>query len=89
MPRAPRHRVLKGAKIVLLNQWSVVDCTIRDMSESGAKIICKDQVAVPNEFRFLIPSENTIRTARVIWRRNDMLGIQFTSEASRAPARKF
>ncbi len=85
---AQRMRVLKGAKIVSMNQWSVVDCTVRDLSETGAKIICGDQAAVANEFRFLIPSENTIRNARVVWRRGDLLGIEFTSEKTRAPARK-
>ena len=81
-------RVLKGAKLVSMNQWSLVDCTVRDMSETGAKIICGDQAAVANEFRFLLPSDNSIRTARVVWRRGDMLGIEFTSEKSRAPVRK-
>lgn len=81
-------RVLKGAKIVSMNQWSVVDCTVRDMSETGAKLICGDQVAVANEFRFLMPSENTIRTAKVIWRRGDQLGIEFTSEKTTAPLQK-
>jgi hypothetical protein len=83
-----RSRVLKAAKLVSLNKWSVVDCTIRDMSETGARIICKDQLAVANEFRFLMPFENTIRNARVIWRREDALGIEFTSVKERAPTRK-
>jgi hypothetical protein len=86
--RAVRNRVLKGAKIVSLSNWSLVDCTIRDISATGARIVCGDQAAVANEFRFLIPSENTICNARVVWRREDMLGITFTSEKTRAPARK-
>ena len=87
--KAVRSRVLKGAKIVSMDKWSVVDCTIRDLSTTGARIICGDQAAVANEFRFMIPSENTICTAKVIWRREDMLGIVFTSEKTKAPARKF
>lgn len=87
-PRPARQRVLKGAKIVL-NNWGVVDCTLRNLSESGAKIVCQDQAAVPNEFRLMILTDNTIRDAHVIWRRDDMLGLKFTSEATRAPARKF
>lgn len=82
---APRNKVLKGAKIVHLSNWSLADCTIRDLSETGAKLIVGDQVAVPNEFRFLITSENTIRNARVVWRRGDMVGITFTSEKTKAP----
>ena len=81
-------RVLKSAKIVSMNQWSVVDCTVRDMSETGARLICGDQVSVANEFRFLLPSDNSIRTAKVVWRRGDLLGIEFTSEKTRAPVRK-
>lgn len=84
-----RMRVLKGAKIVHMNNWSLVDCTIRDISETGARIICGDQMAVANEFRFLIPSDNTICNAKVVWRRGDLLGITFTSEKTKAPVQKF
>ena len=83
-----RQRVLKGAKIVALHQWTIVDCTVRDLSETGARIICKDQMAVQNEFRFLILADNTICNAKVVWRRGDEIGIEFTSEKTRAPARK-
>ncbi|MDE2385471.1 MAG: PilZ domain-containing protein [Alphaproteobacteria bacterium] len=81
--------MLKGAKIVSLNNWTLIDCVIRDMSETGARLICKDPVAVANEFRLLIPNDNTICSARVVWRREDQIGITFTSEKTRAPARKF
>jgi PilZ domain len=84
-----RARVLKGAKLVDMRNWSLVDCTVRDMSDTGARIVCGDQFAIANEFRFLIPSDNTIQNARVVWRRGDLLGIEFVGEKSRAPARKF
>jgi PilZ domain len=84
-----RSRVLKGAKLVDMRNWSLVDCTVRDMSDTGARIVCGDQFAIANEFRFLIPSDNTIQNARVVWRRGDLLGIEFVGEKSRAPARKF
>jgi PilZ domain len=85
---APRARVLKGAKILALDRWTVVDCTVRDISETGAKLLCGDPMAIANEVRFLLPTENTIRNARVVWRRETMIGIEFTSEKTRAPARK-
>lgn len=84
-----RSRVLKGAKLVHMSNWSLVDCIVRDLSETGARIICGDQFAVANEFRFLIPSANTIQNARVVWRRGDLLGIEFMGEKTRAPARKY
>ena len=86
---ARRSRVLKDGKIVTLNNWSVVDCCVRDWSETGARLKCKDQLAVPNEFRLVLPSDNTIRDVRVVWRREDYLGITFTSPATTAPPRKW
>jgi hypothetical protein len=85
---APRQRTLKSAKIVHLTKWLVVDCAVRDISATGAKLQCKAQMSVPDEMRFLMVSENTIRTAKVVWRREDLIGIEFTGEPERAPPRK-
>ncbi len=84
-----RSRVLKDGKIVTLNNQSVIDCSVRDRSDSGARIRCAHQAAVPNNFRLMMPGDNTIRDAHVIWRRGDHLGIVFTGEACRAPPRKW
>lgn len=86
---ARRQRVLKQGKIVFANNMSIVDCTIRDMSETGAKILCGDQVGVPNEFRLMTMSDNLIRDVKVMWRRGDQVGIKFTSAPRRAPPRKW
>lgn len=86
---AQRTRVLKDGKIVLFGDWSVVDCTVRDWSATGARLRCRHQQAVPNEFRLLLPSDNSIRNVRVVWRRADDIGVMFTSEATQAPPRKW
>lgn len=86
---ARRARVLKDGKIVMLNNWSVVDCCVKDWSDTGARLKCADQLAVPNEFRLVLPGDNTIRDARVIWRREEYLGVMFTSQPRAAPPRKW
>ncbi len=86
---ARRHRVLKDGKIITLNNWSVVDCCVKDWSDTGAKLKCADQAAVPNDFRLVLPHDNTIRDARVVWRREELLGVVFTSPAKPAPPRKW
>lgn len=73
----------------MLNNWSVVDCSVRDLSETGARIRCKDQSAVPSDFKLLLLAENRIRDARVVWRKDDQLGLQFTGEWKAAPPRKW
>ena len=37
---ARRMRVLKDGKIVTMNNLSVIDCTVRDLSETGARLLC-------------------------------------------------
>jgi len=86
--RKPRQRVLKTAKIVMLNDSRFYDCTVRDISEGGAKLICGEQAYIPNEFRFYTPWDHTIRSARVVWRKDNQMGIAFTSEKSDAPRMK-
>ena len=81
--------MLKDGKIVMINNWSVIDCCIRDVSETGARIRCADPAAVPAEFRLLIPHDHVIRDAAVVWRREDQCGIRFTGPPRRAPPRKW
>ena len=85
---APRHRVLKGAKIVM-DDWTNYDCKIRDLSETGAKLLCENGHVIPDNFRLMNTSENTIRPATVVWRKAQSIGVAFTGEIKRAPARKF
>jgi PilZ domain len=86
---ALRSRMLKSARLISMGNRSLVDCTIKDMSATGAKLSCSDPMAVPTQFRFLVPSENTICDARIVWRRGNLLGVEFIGEKTAAPSRKF
>lgn len=83
---AQRHRVIKSAKIVSLDRSTVSDCTIRNISSTGAQIIVENQALVPREFYFLQPKENTMCQAKVMWRREKLVGVHFTSEMGSPPA---
>ena len=80
-----RARVLKAAKIYRLNGNFALDVTIKDISATGCKIVCKDQMALPNEMQFVIPVDGVSRSAVVIWRKSDFAGIRFTSGPQKAP----
>ncbi len=86
---ARRNKVLKAGKILAPGNLAVVDCTIRDMSETGARIVAGDQMAIPNAFRLVVPMDNIMREAIVKWRRGTLVGIAFTGEAKRPPPRKW
>jgi ABC-type uncharacterized transport system ATPase subunit len=84
---APRHRVLKSAKIVL-DDWRAIDCAVRDVSDTGAKLRIDGTIALPHKFQLLFITENTIRPVQIAWKHQDMIGVAFTGEAKPAPLRK-
>lgn len=84
---APRRRVLKSAKIVF-DDWRAIDCTIRDLSDTGAKILVGGAHALPHRFRLLMISENTIRPVQIAWKHNDVIGVAFSGPSEKAPLRK-
>ena len=85
--RSARQRVLKTVKVYRLNGAHAVDCQMRDVSETGARIVIKDQLALPNEFKFVLPSDGSMQTAKVVWRKGDLAGIVFLSERA-APSKE-
>jgi hypothetical protein len=82
-----RQRTLKAAKVVLTD-WTTVDCTIRDISEDGARLLFGDAFALPLDFRILIVMSNTIVPAKLLWQRGLTAGVAFTGPEEPAPARK-
>jgi hypothetical protein len=85
---ARRLRVLKSAKIVF-DDWRAIDCTVRDISETGAKILVGGTHTLPHKFNLLMVSENTIRPVQIAWKHNDTIGVAFRGPAEKAPIRKF
>jgi hypothetical protein len=86
---ARRSRTLKSGKIVSMDYSSVASCSVRNISPIGAKVLYTGRAPVPDAFQLLIQSDKSIRDARVVWREGDHIGVEFTSEARRAPPRKW
>lgn len=84
---ARRQRVLKSAKIVL-DDWRAIDCTVRDLSETGAKIQVGGAHGLPHKFKLLMISDNSIRPVQIAWKHNDTIGVAFCGPAEKAPVRK-
>lgn len=85
---AKRMRVLKSAKIVF-DDWRAIDCTLRDVSETGAKVLVDSTNNIPKKFRLYFAADNTIRDVELAWKQHNMVGVHFTSEAKSASLRKF
>jgi hypothetical protein len=60
---------------------SVFDCTIRDMSETGARLSCEETGLLPNELQLMFHAIREVRYVRVVWRRNGEIGVEFLTPA--------
>src|SRR5438552_3595733 len=64
---AQRRRVLKAARIEF--SGSAVDCTVRNISETGAALEVTSSVRFPVAFVLAIPSDGCVKHCHVVWRR--------------------
>ena len=79
---APRLRTLLPALIERSDGAGQLQCLIRDLSDTGAKLQISEAVTLPTNFRVSIPKLNRQHEARIRWRRGDMMGIEFDPDAA-------
>jgi hypothetical protein len=72
---APRRRVLKAARIEF--SGSVIDCLVRNISETGAAIEIASAIKCPIAFVLTIPSDGSVRQCHVVWQRGKRIGVRF------------
>lgn len=73
---APRKRTLKGARIAINDGYSTFDCTVRNLSETGAKLKLASTLGVPDAFD-LIFDDGRKFACTVMWRQGEELGVSF------------
>ena len=81
---ARRQRVLKGATLSFNKGYSAFECVVRNLSERGARLSLAETFGLPGRFRLAIGDEEKGRTARVVWRRSDAIGVSFEVAESAA-----
>ena len=72
----PRHRVSKPARIEFLG-GRPVNCVVRDLSLTGARIQVPTQVGVPKCFVLVIPGDELRLPCRIAWRKEYEIGVAF------------
>lgn len=73
---AVRRRVFKGAKLSFNYDSSLMDCVVRDISESGAKLVFESYFDCPREVRLRI-SDGRAYECEVRWFLNKTMGVSF------------
>jgi hypothetical protein len=73
--KAPRHRVLKGATVAF--DGIGLDCTVRNLSETGAALDFAGVVSVPPSFVLTIQSDRLVRRCHPVWSSDRRMGVAF------------
>lgn len=72
---ATRQRVLKAGTIEF--QGGAIDCTVRNLSPSGAALEVASPLGIPETFELVIPADRGHFHCRVVWRRPQRIGVAF------------
>jgi len=77
-----RGRTLLTGRIVYGDALYAADCTIRDITETGARVKVFDPMAFPNKVLLLEVRNFDAFEAEVKWRRGPEMGLSFTRKFS-------
>jgi PilZ domain len=73
----PRKRVLLGGIITFADGAHSFDCTFRNLSESGARIVVAKNAQFPSEFYLINIRDRVVYEARVTWNSGGEIGVNF------------
>ena len=72
---ATRHRVLKSGAIEF--NGGVIDCVVRNISETGAALEVASPLGIPETFNLVIVGDHSSRRCQVAWRKDKRIGVAF------------
>lgn len=84
--RYHRVRTLLGARIAFGNMSVTMDCIIRDLTPSGARLRLPSTLGVPAAFQLLLDRDGRHRHCTVVWRDDIDLGVVFEGHDAVVPA---
>jgi hypothetical protein len=73
--RQARQRVLKAGTIEF--SGGAIDCTVRNLSATGAALDVVSQTGVPEKFTLVLPGDGLHMPCHIVWRKAYRIGIAF------------
>lgn len=84
---ASRGRTFLAGKIVFNFGRSAFDCTVRQLTDTGATVELESVVGIPDQVQLLIVGTNQVRPCKRLWQSDRQLGLVFEAQqAAPAPA---
>jgi hypothetical protein len=72
---APRRRMFKAGTIEF--GGGSIDCTVKNLSDTGAALEVLSPLYVPERFTLFVPTDQFKRRCHVVWRKQRRIGIAF------------
>ena len=74
-----RTRSFLKAVIEFANGASKLDCIVKNISTTGARVDVTAAVSIPKEFNLNIPHRGEVFRSEMVWREGNSLGVRFLS----------
>ncbi len=74
-----RRRVLKSGVIAYSGRQVTLKCAVRDLSDSGARLLVEGSIAAPDTFELLCEIDGMSVDCIVVWRRGLEIGVRFAA----------
>ena len=74
--KVERARSLLSGHVIFNKGASTFDCVVRNISSAGARLEIADSMALPAEFDLDIPHKGRNFRARIVWRADNMVGVE-------------
>jgi PilZ domain len=72
-----RKRVLLAGMVTYANGAHSFDCTIRNLSETGAQVVIGKNAQFPSDFYLINIRDRVVYDAKVVWNKGSEIGVQF------------
>lgn len=84
----PRRRVLKAGLIACHNRFVTFNCTVRDLTDAGARVVVDDQTGIPSHFELILDLDGLEAQCEVAWRKNKEIGVRFVQPPTPIPKKR-
>ena len=79
-----RHKSFLQGRVYYNNHRSSVDCLVRDVSDTGAKLVFGEAVTLPDVVDLYLSNKDEVRRAKVQWRKGHEMGVDFSNDLADA-----
>jgi hypothetical protein len=82
---SPRLRSFLKGRVIYNGGQTNLECLIRDISSTGARLEFSSSVTLPDRFDLYLPHREETCKAHIQWRRGEEIGVAFDTIESAAP----